>query len=159
MYMLKISKVLSVFLSLAIAALFFIACIGGLFVMPGLTDTLIGVADHLADGKTMTPGGRTVVLAAAYGIVFTFIFVDMLLTAILLRVKKGQVFSDATVALIRGVSWCCFLLCLLFGILGIFFLLSFAVAFIAVFLGLCLRVVKNVIEEATQIKDENDLTV
>ena len=57
------------------------------------------------------------------------------------------------------MSWCCFLLCLLFGILGIFFLLSFAVAFIAVFLGLCLRVVKNVIEEATQIKDENDLTV
>ena len=31
--------------------------------------------------------------------------------------------------------------------------------FLAVFLGLCLRVVKNVLEEACRIKDENDLTV
>jgi hypothetical protein len=29
----------------------------------------------------------------------------------------------------------------------------------AVFLGICLRVVKNVIEEATEIKAENELTV
>jgi hypothetical protein len=35
----------------------------------------------------------------------------------------------------------------------------FFVAFAGIFLGLCVRVVKNVIEEATEIKAENDLTV
>lgn len=68
-------------------------------------------------------------------------------------------FTPASVALIRGVSWCCFLLCLVFGVLGKYFLLAYVVALAAVFLGLCLRVVKNVIEEATEIKMENDLTV
>jgi hypothetical protein len=37
--------------------------------------------------------------------------------------------------------------------------MSYAIAFAALLLGLCLRVVKNVIEEATEIKRENDFTV
>jgi hypothetical protein len=47
----------------------------------------------------------------------------------------------------------------LFALLGWYFRLALAVGFVAVFVGLCLRVVKNVIEEATLIKSENDLTV
>ena len=38
-------------------------------------------------------------------------------------------------------------------------IIGFVLAFVAILLGLCLRVVKNVIEEATEIKAENDLTV
>lgn len=157
--MLKISKDVSSTLSLVIAVLFFAGCVAGLFLLPGLTDTLIGLTAGSEGYREVTPAGRTLILLAAYGVVLTFILVDGLLFGILIRVKRGQVFTGATVARIRGVSWCCFLLCLLFGVLGIWFLLSFVVAFIAVFLGLCLRVVKNVIEEATQIKNENDLTV
>ena len=47
----------------------------------------------------------------------------------------------------------------MFVLLGLYFPLSFAVAFVAVFVGLCLRVVKNVLEEAVVLKSENDLTV
>ena len=36
---------------------------------------------------------------------------------------------------------------------------STVLAFAAVFLGICLRVVKNVLEEGAEIKSENDLTV
>ena len=48
-----------------------------------------------------------------------------------------------------------------FGVVTRLVLLSaaLALAFTAALLGLCLRVVKNVIEEATAIKAENDLTV
>ena len=157
--MLKIPKTLSVTLSLVIAALFFAACIAGLFILPGLTQMLVDLPDNIGNRDAITEGGRALVLAVAYGIVATFLLADVLLFAILLRVKKALVFTEQTVALIRGVSWCCLLLCPLFGILGYFFQLALLVAFLAVFLGLCLRVVKNVIEEATQIKNENDLTV
>ena len=40
-----------------------------------------------------------------------------------------------------------------------YYLVALVLAFTAALLGLCLRVVKNVIEEATAIKSENDLTV
>lgn len=157
--MLKIPKNLSVWLSLIISVVFFIACIAGLFILPALTKMLIGLPDNIGNRDAITEAGKVFVLALAYGIVGTFIAADCLLFALLLRVRKGLVFTDATVALIRGVSWCCFLLCPLFGMLGIYFQLAFIVAFLGIFLGLCLRVVKNVIEEATQIKNENDLTV
>ena len=43
--------------------------------------------------------------------------------------------------------------------MGYMFYVVFAVAAAMLFLGLCVRVVKNVVEEATEIKSENDLTV
>lgn len=158
-YMFKIPKSASLSLSLAISALFFIVCIAGIFILPSLTEMLINLPDNIGNRDSISEIGRMLVLFVAYCIVITFISADVLLFAILVRVKGGKVFTQVTVALIRGVSWCCFLLCLFFGVLGIYFQLSFFVAFLAVFLGLCLRVVKNVIEEATEIKNENDLTV
>ena len=92
-------------------------------------------------------------------ILAVFMLADALLFMILKRVKGGKVFTAETVSLIRGVSYCCFLVGLLFALLGIYFQLAFIVAFMAAFLGICLRVVKNVIEEATEIKAENELTV
>lgn len=157
--MLKIPKSLSVLLSLAIAAVFFIICIAGLFVMPWLCRVLIDLPDNIGNRGEITLAGRTLVLAVSYGILIVFMLADGLLIRLLLKVRKGQVFTPQAVSCIRGVSWCCFLLCLLFGVLTIYFQLSALVAFLAVFLGLCLRVCKNAIEEATAIKNENDLTV
>ncbi len=157
--MVKIPKSISLSISIAISVLFFLVCIAGIFVLPDLTEMLINIPDNIGNRDNITDIGRMLVLFMAYCIIFTFIVADALLFALLIRVKNRLVFSDATVALIRGVSWCCFLLCLLFGFLGIYFQLSFIVSFLAVFLGICLRVVKNVIEEATEIKNENDLTV
>lgn len=157
--MLKIPKNLSVTLTLVIAGLFFAACIAGLFIMPWLTQTLIDIPDSIGNRSNITSAGRAVVLALSYGILLDFIVADVLMVLLLLRVRKGQVFTPQAVGCIRGVSWCCFFLCFLFGALGFWFQLSLIVSFLAVFLGLSLRVVKNVIEEATQIKYENDLTV
>lgn len=155
----KIPKNLSTMLSLIIAFVFFLACIAGLFIMPSLTRMLVDLPDNIGNRDNITETGRALVLAAAYGILVCFLAADTLLIRLLLRVRKGLVFSPVTVSLIRGVSWCCFLLCGLFGFLGIYFQLAIAVAFLAAFLGLCLRVCKNAFEEATELKNENDLTV
>ena len=48
---------------------------------------------------------------------------------------------------------------MIFALLGYIFYIAYVIAVAVLFLGLCLRVVKNVIEEATELKNENDLTV
>ena len=155
----KISKNLSISLSLGLAVFFLICCIAALFILPWLTQVLIDTPDNIGTRNEITQPERALVLALAYCIFADFIFADCLLLRLLLRVKKGLVFTDTTVALIRGISWCCIFLCGFFAILGIYFQLSFFVALMCVFLGVCLRVCKNAIEEATRIKNENDLTV
>lgn len=81
------------------------------------------------------------------------------LLMLLLRVRKGLVFTDRSVSCIRFVSWGCILLSVSCIAVQYFLHMSYAIAFAALLLGLCLRVVKNVIEEATEIKRENDFTV
>ena len=157
--MLKIPKTLSLYLSIAICVILFFVCIAGAFIMPALVDMLVDLPDNIGNRGDITQTGRSLVLILSYFILLCVLVADWLMFALLHRVKAGQVFTDQSVSLIRGVSWCCFLLGMAFCGLGIYFQLSFLVAFAAVFLGMCLRVVKNTIEEATQIKSENDLTV
>lgn len=157
--MFKISRNFSTILSLMIAVFFFICCVAGLFILPKLTEILINTPDNIGNRSEITQLGRNVALICAYAIVLDMIAADIQLFFILLGVRKGQVFTDRTVSLIRGVSWCCLGLCIPFGILGIYFQLSWLVCLLAIFLGICLRVCKNAFEEATQIKQENDLTV
>ena len=157
--MLKISKRLSTTLSLMLAVFFFLCCIVGLFYLPALTEMLINLPDNIGNRANISQLGRTLSLVSAYCIVLDMMLADSMLFFLLLRVRKGEVFTDRSVSLIRGVSWCCLALCVPFGFLGIYFQLSWIVCLLAVFLGLCLRVCKNAFEEATQIKQENDLTV
>ncbi len=157
--MLKIPKTLSVYISLGISVLLFLVCIAGIFVLPTLVDILINTPDNIGNRDFITAPGRTLLHVLSYLVLLCVLLADILMFWLLLRVKGGLVFTDRSVALIRGVSWCCFLLSLLFCGIGLYFQLAFLIAFAGIFLGTCLRVVKNTIEEATQIKSENDLTV
>ncbi len=158
--MLKIPKKVSLWLSLGLSVLLFVLCIAGAFVLPTVTDLLINARSSIETIFENTFNiSNGVILTLAYMIIFVVMLADVLLFLLLLRCQKGLVFTSKSIALIRGVSWCCLLLALIFCVLGLHFHLSFVVAFLAIFLGLCVRVVKNVIEEATIIKNENDLTV
>ena len=157
--MLKISKNLSTILSLALAIFFFLCCVVGLFLLPGLTEILIQMHDNLPGRENIPQLGRTLSLICAYCIVLDMMLADCLLFLLLKRVRKSEVFAEESVSLIRGVSWCCLGLCVPFAILGIWFRLSLIVCFLAIFLGICLRVCKNAFEVATEIKEENDLTI
>ncbi len=154
--MLKISNRQSVNLSLVISVVFFVLCVAGAFAMPfllGLFVEMRGISYVISTGQFIF------ILIVAYLILALFILADILLFKLLQRVKHGAVFTPKSVALIRGVSWCCLAASLLFCCVGIFFYICFAIGLAGIFLGLCLRVTKNVIAEATEIKSENDLTV
>lgn len=157
--MFKVSSKFSNNLSLAIAIIFLVGCIAAAFLMPAVTDMLIDTPDNIGDRGSITESGRVFVHIVAYFLLAIVTLADILSIALLLRIRKGEVFTQKSVALIRGVSWSCILLCVAFALLGVYFQLALIMTFLALFLGVCLRVVKNVIEEATLIKSENDLTV
>lgn len=157
--MLKIPKTLSITISICLAILLFLICIAGAFIMPTLSEMLISTKDNIGNRDNITELGRAFVLSLAYLVLADVVCADVMLFILLLRVRKGLVFTRKSTELVRGISWCCIGLMLFFGLLGIYFQLAFVVAFAAMFLGLCLRVVKNVLEEASDIKSENDLTV
>ena len=157
--MFKIPKKYSLYISLALCVVFFAACVAGAFIMPVLSEMLVNTKDNIGNRGDITAEGRAFVLFLAYMILAVVTAADVMLFVLLLRVRKGMVFTLASTELVRGISWCCFLLGAVFAALGVYFQLAIILAFAAVFLGICLRVVKNVLEEATEIKEENDLTV
>lgn len=157
--MFKVSAKFSNNLSLAIAIVFLVGCVAAAFLMPTVTNMLIDTPDNIGDRGSITESGRVFVHIMAYVLLAVVALADVLSIKLLLRIRKGKVFTKKSVSLIRGISWSCIMLCLAFALLGVYFQLALIMAFLALFLGICLRVVKNVIEEATLIKSENDLTV
>jgi len=157
--MLKIPKKVSTVISIVLTVIFMLVLIFLAAVMPVLSEMLINAQDILGNQNGITNGERTAILILAYCLIAAAAAADSLLFLLLIRVLKGLVFTKRSIAYIRGVSWCAILVGIIFALLGIWFQISFIVGFAAFFLALCLRVVKNVIEEATDIKSENDLTI
>ena len=78
---------------------------------------------------------------------------------VLTNILKGEIFTDKTVFSMRVLSWCC-----AFVALDCFIAAFFDAAFIvfsagAAFMMLILRVLKSVMAKATEIKNENELTI
>ncbi len=115
----------------------------------------------MPEGVIITGLNRSEIILTilAYSLLLIMAIADIQLFFLLLRVKEGKVFTLKSVNLIRGISWCVMLLFVAFGLLGIFYQLSLFLSLTCLFLGVCLRVTKNVIEEATDIKAENDFTI
>ena len=78
---------------------------------------------------------------------------------LLLNIGREEVFVESNVRCLRRISWVCYLAALI-SLLSTFYYLPFGVlAAAAGFMGLVLRVVKNVFAEAVNLKQENDFTI
>ena len=152
--MLKISKNASLTVSIILTLVFFAILIGAAFIMPGFVRIIGGAAL-----RPLEQGDVVLILVVGYIVLGFAMLADYLLLRLLLRVRGGEVFTDRSVALIRGVSWCAFVIAICFLLMSRYYLVAHVLAFTAALLGVSLRVVKNVIEQATAIKAENDLTV
>ena len=148
----KISKNASITLSLICCGIGFLGLIGlAVFLPVGLPKGNGGPYDGQFIGQ---------MLPMSYLMLVPVTVANGFLMKLLLLVKKHLVFTDKAVSCLRTISWCCFLeagLCVLSAIL--YFRIHLALFFVAGFLGLVLRVVKNVIEEAVALKAENDFTI
>lgn len=110
-----------------------------------------------------TTGGRAVftgrICAAFYCCAGPAAVLLLSLDRLLADISQGEVFTAGNIALLRRCSWCCMAvaaICLVFTAALFYFLL---VAAAAAFIGLILRVIKNVFQQALALKEENDYTI
>ena len=81
------------------------------------------------------------------------------LYALLHKIGSGCVFINENIAYLRYISWCCFVGAIICFASAFYYIPWAALGIAAAFMGLILRVVKNVIAEAVTLQDESDLTI
>lgn len=81
------------------------------------------------------------------------------LKMLLANISKQELFTERNTKCVRVISWCCFGVAAVFAVLSFWRLLALLVAIIAAFVGLILRVVKNMLSAATELREENDFTI
>ena len=81
------------------------------------------------------------------------------LIRLLFNIRNGNTFIRRNVAYLRRISWCCYAVAGITLVGGVFYLPFLVVAVAAGFVGLMLRVVKNVMQSAVEIREENELTI
>ena len=81
------------------------------------------------------------------------------LIRLLLNIKKDAIFITPNVRYLRRISWCCIIVSLITLVAGVLYVPYVFISVAAGFMGLMLRVVKNVMENAVQMKEENELTI
>ncbi len=81
------------------------------------------------------------------------------LNILLKNISVQELFTDRNTKCVRIISWCCFGVSAIFACLTIWRLLALLVAFIAAFVGVILRVVKNMLAAAAELREENDYTI
>ena len=82
-----------------------------------------------------------------------------LLHILLRRIGEGRVFIEENTACLRYISWCCFLGAAICIASAFYYTPWVAVGISAAFMGLIVRVVKNVIAKAVSLQEEADYTV
>lgn len=81
------------------------------------------------------------------------------LDVLLRNIRKEQPFITQNVTMLRIISYCCFAEVLVFAYFTVLKPFAVVVMIACAFMGLILRVVKNVFEQAVRIREENDFTI
>lgn len=81
------------------------------------------------------------------------------LVRLLYNIRRDDTFIHRNVVYLRRISWCCFIVAGITAVGCVFYLPYAMVAVAAGFAGLMLRVVKNVMQSAVEIREENELTI
>lgn len=81
------------------------------------------------------------------------------LLKLLRNIKREETFIKRNVQYLRNISWCCVVVAIITVVGGCVYTPFLFIATAAAFVGLLLRVVKNVMHSAVQIKEENELTI
>ena len=120
---------------------------------------------YLTSYRGFKPDGDALeMLMRVFGFTFypSSIFAAIILYSLiklLFNIKSGKIFITSNVTYLRVVSLSCFIIGLITLIATFFYMPFLFVTFAGFFVGTLLRVLKNVMQNAVEISEENDLTI
>ncbi len=109
--------------------------------------------------RPMTPGGYWVVMVGFYLCVPVTGLALWCIEGVLKNILTGEVFVRKNTRLLRCLRWCCAGVSGICLGVGIWYQPLLPVMAIMAFLALIVSVVKNVLDAAIVLREENDLTV
>ncbi|MEG0803373.1 MAG: DUF2975 domain-containing protein [Pygmaiobacter sp.] len=143
----------SIALSLFCVRLFAVIMVAAWFLSPSLLTRLIEFRESYLGGTL------PYFLITTYSASVPAVFALWNLYGLLRSISAGFVFTDENVKRLCILSWCCIAAGLICMTSALYYLPYLVLAVAAAFVGLILRVVKNVVEQAVALKNENDFTI
>jgi hypothetical protein len=128
----------------------------------GVTPETVNLQPLAIDGvvNAGTPVNVMKYVPVYYSVLAPGLVALFFLNSLLVAIRKSDVFTRANVRCLRVISWCCFIAGAVFaGFAPHTSLILFFVAAAACFIGLIVRVLKNVLQAGVELKDENDYTI
>ncbi|MGE5389632.1 MAG: DUF2975 domain-containing protein [Deltaproteobacteria bacterium] len=119
---------------------------------PWLTPWFVGYSETM-------PGTEKFFMATIYIGAIPAAYLLYSLLQLLRRIEAGQVFITENVECLRRISWSCFAGAGVAATSGFYYPPWLFIFVAAAFMGLIVRVVKNVVAQAVALKDEADYTV
>ena len=148
---LKWNKTRSLTLSRILTTVTFAVAVGALFCIPVMTEWYDAVSGRAPIRLQLTTALYLSDVLAMLGL--------WELLAMLRYIAAQKIFVSENERCLRVISWCCFAVAGIWAVLGIWRQIALVVAFIAVFAGLIVRVVKNLVAMAVTLREENDYTI
>ena len=153
------NKEKSVTLSIVVCFIFFVVLTVGLFLGPWIVRMWFTVYRGWNSNSAAIEKMLTLFKVCFYPCaVFAYITLYSLIR-LLFNIRKQEIFITQNVKYLRRISWCCFIVAFITLVGGFFYVPFSFIAIAAAFIGLMLRVVKNVMQSAVELKTENELTI
>lgn len=130
-------------LAMAVGAITLPSVIGGIIYRRGMDPTI----------------GRMYFFTSFYSLLFPAVMALICLYLLLNNISREEIFVRNNVRYLRWISWACYLAALISLMSACYYLPYMVLAAGVGFVGLVLRVVKNVFDEAVHLKEENDFTI
>ena len=159
MTMILSTKSKSVMLTQILTIMLFVFLVAMLFFIPSVGKWYSSVAHATAIRPTDNKEAAIALSAVLYAAEIPALPAVISVWKLLSNITDERIFVQNNVKLLRILSYCCFAVTVIFIFFGIYTFVSLAIALAAAFMGLILRVLKNVFSKAVELREENDLTV
>ena len=141
----------SMLASIIVTIILLVLVIAAVFTLP----QMMQVYSKMRGGIDVTPLMVALYISSIPGLICT-----LSLLKLLFNIRKNEIFVKQNVTILQVLSYCC----LFVGIEYIAicyrnYIAMIFVGFAAIFIGIILRVIKNVFDKAIEIREENDYTI
>ena len=103
--------------------------------------------------------GKTLFLATIYSGSVPAAALLACMYLLLHRIGSGQVFISKNTQCLRHISWCCFAGAAICLASSLYYVPWLAIGVASAFMGLIVRVIKNVVAKAVSLQDDADFTI